>query len=301
MQLHAKYGACMHAKNGIFFIYCNFLTFCNCTFIYLFDNCTETFTIFSIPLYHCYFTFIDIFALYSVSYFTKVLKKPIFQTVLILVFEMESVWRHPFSCIVGGPSGAGKTWLVKRILERRKEMIFPVPERVIWCYTEEQPTYNSLKDDPEISFVQGFPDPSTLANSLCIFDDMLLEMKDNPFMQTLTTRGCHHWKTSCITLSQNVFLGNRTSRINSTYMILMKNPSDRLQVSNIARQLFPDNTKYFLESYSDATKEPHSYLFIDLHQKTPDHARLRAHILPDETTIVYTPINKHAWKCVAQY
>jgi hypothetical protein len=214
---------------------------------------------------------------------------------------MDKVWLHPFLAQIAGPTMSGKSWLVKKIIENRKEMIFPPPKRVFWCYTEDQPTYESMKNDPEITFVQGFPDPNVLANSICVFDDMLFETKDNPFMLTLATRGIHHWNCSIIQLVQNLFVGNRTGRINSQYIVLMKNPSDKLQAANIARQLFPNNTKYFQEAYTDATKEPHSYLSIDLHQKTPDHARLRTHIFPNETTVVYTPINKKTWKCTNQF
>jgi hypothetical protein len=68
----------------------------------------------------------------------------------------------------------------------------------------------------------------------------------------------------------------------------MKNPSDKLQAQNLARQLFPTNVKYFLDSYSDACKRPFSYLLIDLTQTTMDKLRLRADIFSTFPTI-YTP------------
>lgn len=126
--------------------------------------------------------------------------------------------------------------------------------------------------------------------------------KDNAFFITLTTRGCHHWNTSCIQIVQNLFFNGRTSRINSQYIVLMKNPSDKLQVSTLARQIFPENQKYFKESYEDATREAHGYLMLDLSQNTPEHIRLRTNIFPDQQpTVVYTPINKTSWKCTAQF
>src|SRR5438045_8997232 len=104
-------------------------------------------------------------------------------------------------------------------------MMHPVPDRVYWCYAEDQPMYETLLSDPDVIFVQGFPDVSTVAGSLLIFDDLMMESKDNPFLVTLATRGCHHRNISCIQIVQNLFFGGRTARINSQYIVLMKNTS----------------------------------------------------------------------------
>ena len=48
-----------------------------------------------------------------------------------------------------------------------------------------------------------------------------------------------------------------------------------------------------MDAYTKATEKPHGYLLIDLEQNTPECLRLRSNILPNETTIVYSPkINK---------
>lgn len=214
---------------------------------------------------------------------------------------MELAWRHPFSAIVCGPAQSGKTVFVKRLVKNRKEMIHPPPKHVYWCYTEYQPGYESLQSDPEITFIHGFPDSSAIRECLVIFDDMMLECKDNPFLLALATKGSHHWSVSCIQILQNAFFGGRTTRINSQYIILMKNPADKLQVATLGRQIFPDNTKYFKEAFEDSTRDPHGYLMVDLSQDTPEHARLRTHIFPGQQTIVYTPINKTTWKCSSQF
>jgi hypothetical protein len=126
-------------------------------------------------------------------------------------------------------------------------------------------------------------------SQIVVLDDLMLEAKNNAFLTKLFTRGCHHWNISVIQIVQNAFFdGLRTSRINTDYLILFKNPADQLHVSVIARQLFPRNTRYFLDSYSDATAAPHGYLFIDLTQYTPDHYRLKTNILSSTPTI-YLP------------
>lgn len=155
------------------------------------------------------------------------------------------------------------------------QMMVPKPEGVVWCYTQEQPLYTAFRYDPEVKFVQGIPELPQLKNKLVIFDDMMQELKSDKDLVMLTTRGCHHLNISCMHIVQNLFFGDRTSRINSQYLVLMKNPADQLQVSTLARQMFPQNTKYFHEAYEDACSKPHGYLLIDAHQKTSDSLRLR--------------------------
>lgn len=203
--------------------------------------------------------------------------------------------------MAAGPSQSGKSSFVKRLIENRNQMIFPKPARVVWCYTQQQPLYSLLRNDPEISFVRGMPDLSSLKNSIVIFDDMMEELKSDPTLSMLATRECHHFNISCIHIVQDLFVGKRTSRVNSQYIVLLKNPSDMLQVETLARQIFSRNMKYMIEAYEDSTSAPHGYLLLDLHQKTPSHFRLRTNIFPGEQTVVYTPINKGTWKCFSQF
>ena len=70
-------------------------------------------------------------------------------------------------------------------------------------------------------------------------------------------------------------------------MIVFKNPRDSLGVSTLARQMYTHSTNFLLQSFQDATKRPHGYLLLDLHQLTPENMRLRTNILPGEKQIVY--------------
>ena len=80
---------------------------------------------------------------------------------------------------------------------------------------------------------------------------------------------------------------SRTTSLNSRYMIVFKNPRDSLGVSTLACQMYPHSTNFLLHSFQDATKRPHGYLLLDLHQLTPENMRLRTNILPGEKQIVY--------------
>jgi hypothetical protein len=91
-------------------------------------------------------------------------------------------------------------------------------------------------------------------------------------------------------LTQNLFPPGKLSRtisLNSHYMIVFKNPRDSLGISTLARQMYPHNTSFLLQSFQDATTRPYGYLLLDLHQLTPENMRLRTNILPGEKHIVY--------------
>ena len=70
----------------------------------------------------------------------------------------------------------------------------------------------------------------------------------------------------------------RNITLNSHYIVLFKNPRDKTIVSNIARQMYPNKIKVFNSVFENATKDPYSYLFIDLKPDTPEQLRLMSHI-----------------------
>ena len=57
---------------------------------------------------------------------------------------MDPRWQHPFTCIVAGPTGCGKTTFVARLLRNASAMIDPPPERITWYYGEWQAAYENL-------------------------------------------------------------------------------------------------------------------------------------------------------------
>ena len=42
---------------------------------------------------------------------------------------MDARWKHPFTCIVAGPTGCGKSTFVTRMLRHAAAMIDPPPEK----------------------------------------------------------------------------------------------------------------------------------------------------------------------------
>ena len=201
---------------------------------------------------------------------------------------MDPRLKHPFTCMIAGPTGSGKTNFVKRILAHVHNMITPIPDRVIWYYGEWQPIYATMRG---VDFVEGLPNIDDLDSSkkhLIIIDDLMTETDDR--ITSLFTKKSHHRNISVIYIVQNVFnkgKENRTISLNSHYMVLFKNPRDASQITHLAKQMFPGNVKFMQEAFGDATLQPYGYLLVDLKQSTPEHLRLRTRIFPGEIQWVY--------------
>ena len=208
---------------------------------------------------------------------------------------MDILFRHPFTCCVAGATRTGKTEWVKRFVQNCHLLMDVCPAKIIWCYTEFQPSYRELNNLVNLEFCEGIPDMNKLKTpepKLIIFDDLMSEFAKNKKsdLTQLFTRGCHHWNCSAIHIVQNLFFDNlRNARINSHYLVLLRNPSDKLQVMNLGKQLFPQQQKFFMESYEDACSEPYTYLLIDMSPETADDIRLRTNIFPPELCFAYLP------------
>ena len=213
---------------------------------------------------------------------------------------------HPFSAIIGGPSNSGKTYFVKMIIDNMECVISKPIENIVYIYSCWQEVYDHMLAVRHINFIQGLP--ATLAddtllppekNNLLIVDDLMSEGSQSDEMQCVFTKYVHHRNLSCLYLMQNIFCQGKTARsisLNTNYLILYKNVRDRSQIMYLARQMFPHQTNFFLDSYLDATSKPYGYLLIDYKSTTPDIARLRTDILQGladaKGSIVYVPRTK---------
>jgi len=197
--------------------------------------------------------------------------------------------RHPFTAIVAGPMSCGKTRFLFRLIDHVSQMIDPPSSRIVYCYKEYQQLFCQY---PRVVFHQGLPDLSDFNGNepvLLIIDDLMQETND--MVANLLTKGSHHRNVSVVYLAQNLFPKNkfaRTMSLNAYYMVLFKNPRDAAQFANLARQMYPRRSQFAVEAYKDATREPYSYLLVDLRPKQDDDLRLRTNIFPGETHYVHT-------------
>ena len=112
----------------------------------------------------------------------------------------------------------------------------------------------------------------------------------NQVVPNIFTKSSHHRKISILHLTQNLFDKNkyaRTISLNAHYLVLFKNPRDASQFATLARQMYPNASKFAIEAYRDATERPFGYLFVDLKPDQDERCRSRTNIFPDEMQYVY--------------
>ena len=54
-------------------------------------------------------------------------------------------FKHPFTCMLAGPSQSGKSTLLAKILEDNQNMITPPPTKIVYCYARWSDGFNKLK------------------------------------------------------------------------------------------------------------------------------------------------------------
>lgn len=214
---------------------------------------------------------------------------------------MDTRWKHPWTALIAGPTGAGKTVFIQNFIKNIGTLSDTVFDRIILYYAEWQSAYKELGTFG-VEFREGLPQLDEFRNDsspkLIILDDLMHEStsSDQTVVQ-LFTKGSHHRNLSVFFLTQNLFhqgRGQRDISLNANYIVLFKNPRDKAQIQHLARQIYPENPLFLQESYRDATALAHGYLVLDLKQSTPDNCRLRANIFSEGRLpeIAYVPKKK---------
>lgn len=197
---------------------------------------------------------------------------------------------HPFTMVIAGPTGCGKTEWVKKLINNVDKYCLPPPVRITYFYGEYQDTFESLQ---EVNFIQGLPENimsrfDGTQPEWIIIDDLMFESSNSRVVSELFTKGSHHRNLSVIYLVQNFFSRGNESRnisLNAQYIVYFKNPREQSMITHIARQIMPGKVKKIQEIYQDATKKPYSYLFLDLRPDTPEEIRFLTNVLDEEKYI----------------
>ena len=135
---------------------------------------------------------------------------------LVLYAIMDARWKHPFTCIVAGPTGCGKSTFVTRMLRHAAAMIDPPPEQITWCYGEWQEAY-ATTDLGHVRFEEGLPTAAmfdSTTRNLIVIDDLMAD---------------------------------------SHYMVVFKNPRDASQMATLARQMYPRRGNFVQEAFKVGT------------------------------------------------
>jgi hypothetical protein len=195
-------------------------------------------------------------------------------------------FKHPFTCLVSGPTQSGKTYFVEKIIKNIDKIIEPVPTKIIWCYGEYQDRYDSFPDNIILcEGLSGLEEIDRDERNLLIIDDLMQEVGGSSEIAELFTKGSHHRNLSVILIVQNLFHQGkimRTVSLNSHYLVIFKNPRDAGQIRHLSQQLFPGKVKFLVDAYKQATNVPHGYLIVDCKQSTPENKRVLSGILEQE-------------------
>jgi len=213
-------------------------------------------------------------------------------------------FKHPFTCIVSGPTGSGKSTFCIELLKNLDALCTEknFSGGIVWCYSERTavPTKQLARlRNKKIIYHEGMPDDdffkaNTRSETCLVILDDLLQTAYSEGVSVLFTRGSHHRNISVILITQNLFHQARHARdisLNAKYIILLKNVRNKAQFTHLARQVLPEDSRGLFEAYLDATRRPHGYLLLDLAQDTDDCLRFRTNIFPSEhPPIVYARI-----------
>jgi predicted kinase len=196
---------------------------------------------------------------------------------------------------VVGPSGSGKTHFVCKLLQNHKIFSNKL-ENIYWHYGgggEAGLTHKEICKLKNIKFIKGFDknwSKRLRRGDVIIIDDLYHEANKEADFNNLFTKISRHTEVTVIFITQNLFHQggqHRTRNLNVQYLVLFKNPRDGTVVDFVARQAFPNNRNYLLDSFKDATQIPHGYLFIDFTQQCPDTLRIRTDIFNENGATIY--------------
>jgi len=197
---------------------------------------------------------------------------------------------------VVGPSGCGKTYFTCRLLS---ENFFKVPiKRIFWhsgiSEGESGETLSCLKKLRELKLIEGLPKgwinkPKQF--DAIVIDDLFEEVNSDAVnFNRLFTKVARHRQVTVLFLTQNLFHAggkHRTRNINTHYLVIFKNPRDKTVIDYVARQAYPQNRKFLMNVFADATTNvPHGYLFLDFTQNCPEDLRVRTDIFNDKEGLV---------------
>ena len=182
--------------------------------------------------------------------------------------------KENFKLFISGPSRCGKTFFVADLLENIKTFAKEPPKKIIYVYKVWQSKFDEMRslvhvflEDCE-SIVAKIQERTTGQPMLVIFDD-LLNSKSLVDIATLFTVDGRHMNMSLVFLTQRMFVNNEHFRQisqNCDYFVIFKNPRNSSEIRTLAQQLTPGSLD-LIDIYMQATKDPFSYLFINLTQE----------------------------------
>ena len=200
--------------------------------------------------------------------------------------------KENFKLFISGPSRCGKTFFISELLENIGTFAKEPPETILYVYKVWQSKFDEMK-----SIVHGFiEDNENLIQQIkeialgqrifVIFDD-LINSKSLVDIATLFTVDGRHMNMSMAFLTQRMFVNNEHFRQisqNCDYFCVFKNPRNSSEIRTLAQQLTPGSLS-LIEIYKEATKNPFSYLFINLTQECDQSVKYLSHVFDENHSL----------------
>lgn len=212
---------------------------------------------------------------------------------------MDLRFKTPFSMIVASPSNSGKsTWVGKLVANSEKLFLTP-PTQTFYFFKVWSPTFSTWRAK-NIEFIRGMctqewiqENCSGKKGTTIILDDQAMEISED--IAKVFSVLSHNYNINFIMLAQNLFTKNRFFRdasLNSSYIVLGKNPRDQSSIRYLSRQMLPNRSKEIIDSYHLATMQPYSFLLLDFTQTCPESLRIRSNIFAENNTPIKVYIKK---------
>ena len=204
---------------------------------------------------------------------------------------LDARFQHPFTCIVAGPTGTGKSTFVRNLLNNQH--LIDVQFDYIFVFLGTAKSENRLLSDlpntiaPEMKIFElntiydkkqlrdNFPHDfhdichkrSQLGLKGCvIFDDLMRELTDNDMICDLFTKLSSHLNISTIFISQNLFHAGSKPQMNTTIfrntkiLVIFDSPLDVSSLQHLARKMGV-SSKRLQKMFSHIFKK-HRYVVI---------------------------------------
>ena len=187
-----------------------------------------------------------------------------------------------FKIFCCGPSRSGKTHFVVDLVQNLSSFCKFPPTNVIYIYKIWQSKFNELLESGLVNFfiedqmdlLAAIKQKTFGKPTLIIFDDMM-NSKNLSDISNLFVIDGRHPNYSLIFIAQRMFLNNENFRQisnNSDYLVIFRNTRNKSEIRVLAQQLTPGSLD-LIDIYEMATREPFSYLFINLTQECPEDVK----------------------------
>ena len=185
--------------------------------------------------------------------------------------------KENFKLFISGPSRCGKTFFVADLLQNIETFAREPPQAVVYIYLVWQTKFDEMKtlvtyfiEDNE-NIYDTIREIASNQPTMVVFDDLINSKTIQTIAKLYTVDG-RHMNLSMVFLTQRMFVNDEYFRQvsqNSDYFCVFKNPRNSFEIQTLAQQLTPGSLD-LVDIYLQATKEPFSYLFINLTQECND-------------------------------